>query len=56
MVPLLRSIIPVLFMYPLLSRVERGLNATGRRFDWSPLMLTLVMWLVIVASLVFTPG
>ncbi|OLS61081.1 hypothetical protein [Pseudomonas putida] len=52
LVPLLRSIIPVLFMYPLLSRVERGLNATGRRFDWSPLMLTLVMWLVIVASLV----
>lgn len=52
LIPLLRSIIPVLFMYPLLSRVDRSLTSSGRQHQWSPLMLTLGMWLVVLAGFV----
>lgn len=49
-IPLLRSIVPVLFVYPLLSRVDRGFRDSGREYNWSPVMLSLGMWLVIVVS------
>ncbi len=49
-IPLLRSIVPVLFVYPLLSRVDRGFRDSGREYNWSPLVLSLGMWLVVVVG------
>jgi len=44
-IPLLRCLVPVLFIYPLLSRIEQGFKASGRNYQWSPLALSLGMGL-----------
>ncbi|MFJ4372875.1 hypothetical protein ACIP1T_09670 [Pseudomonas japonica] len=57
-IPLLRSIIPVFFIYPLLKRIDQGFKQSGRQFAWSPLNLALTLWMVVVisvASAIMTP-
>ncbi|MFD2643844.1 hypothetical protein [Pseudomonas japonica] len=50
-IPLLRAIIPVLFIYPLLKRIDQGFRQSGREFAWSPLNLALTMWMIVIISL-----
>lgn len=51
-IPFLRSIVPVFFIYPLLKRIDQKLKQVEIRYDWSPGMLSMVMWLIVVLSLV----
>lgn len=44
--PLLRSIIPVLFIFPLLRRIDRSLQHSGNQYAWSPTLLGVSMWLI----------
>ncbi|TDF85117.1 hypothetical protein [Pseudomonas sp. H9] len=50
--PLLRAVFPVLFLYPLLARVDRQIKAQGQRYEWSPVML--VMGFVLITLLSFS--
>ncbi|MGE8406588.1 MAG: hypothetical protein ACN6QH_06070 [Pseudomonas sp.] len=57
-IPLLRSIIPVLFIYPLLSRIDQALKNSGSQHEWSPKLLAVGMWLLViigVGSALLTP-
>ena len=47
---LLRCALPELFIYSLLSRVDRQIRATGRQYAWSPWCLTFSL---VLATLVF---
>ncbi len=49
-IPILRSIVPVIFIYPLVSRIDQHLRHTGVKHDWSPKKLALGMWLIMAAS------
>jgi hypothetical protein len=53
-IPLLRSIIPVLFIYPLVNRVDQHLKHSGGQCDWSPKPLALSMWLI--TAVIFGAG
>lgn len=46
--PLLRSIVPVIFIYPLVNRIDQHLKDSGRQHDWSAKPLALSMWLILV--------
>ncbi|MEE1925532.1 hypothetical protein V0R50_26960 [Pseudomonas sp. 148P] len=50
MIPLLRSIIPVIFLYPLLRRIDQGMKGSGSQYEWSPKSLAMAMWLILLAS------
>lgn len=47
--PLLRSICPLLFLYPLLARIDRQIKSRRLRYEWSTVML--MSGLVLIALL-----
>ena len=49
-VPFLRSIVPVFFIYPLLKRIDQRLKQVGIQHDWSPGTLGMAMWLIVALS------
>lgn len=48
--PVLRSILPVFFVFPLLRRVDQSLEHSRSQYDWSPRLLGVAMWLIMVVS------
>ncbi|MNJ28183.1 hypothetical protein D3C77_227120 [compost metagenome] len=48
--PLVRAFFGILFLYSLLSRVDRQVRLSGRRYEWSP------FWLVCVLILLTVPA
>ncbi|NNJ17913.1 hypothetical protein CSV86_023405 [Pseudomonas putida CSV86] len=50
LIPLLRSIIPVIFVWPLLRRIDNRLMQSGCKYEWSPKFLSSSMWLILVVS------
>lgn len=55
--PLLRSICPLLFLYPLLVRIDRQIQSRRQQYEWSPamLMLGLVITALLAIALGLTP-
>lgn len=49
--PLVRSIFGILFLYSLLSRVDRQLHLSGRSYRWSPFWLVCALILLTALSL-----
>lgn len=57
-IPLLRAIIPVIFIFPLVHRIDEGLKQSGRQHEWSPNLLGAGFWLIVaicVFSGILTP-
>ena len=50
LIPILRSIIPVIFLYSLLWRIDQSLKRSGVQYEWSPKPLAMSMWLILLAS------
>ncbi|MEG1041853.1 MAG: hypothetical protein RSE94_18230, partial [Pseudomonas sp.] len=48
--PLLRAVFPVLFLYPLLARVDRQIKAQGKCYGWSPAMVSVGFVLIFLLS------
>lgn len=54
-IPLLRAIFSIFFLYPLLKRIDRGLQDRGKDRQWSPGLLALgIILTILMASLL--PG
>lgn len=51
-IPLLRCIVPVLFVFPLVRCIDHYLKQSKIQHDWSPGLVGLTLWLVMVLSLV----
>lgn len=49
-IPLLRALFSIFFLYPLLKRIDRGLEAKGGDHQWSPGFLTLGTILTIMLN------
>ncbi len=49
--PLVRALFPIIFLYPLMRRIDGRIRQSGRRYRWSPLILTL-LYIVSMVSLV----
>lgn len=50
-IPLLRAIIPVIFIFPLVHRIDEGLKQSGRQHEWSPNLLAAGLWLILAICL-----
>lgn len=40
--PLVRALFPIIFLYPLMRRIDGRIRLSGQRYSWSPLLLTLL--------------
>lgn len=49
--PILRSVFPVLFVYSLVSRIDQALKDSRVHYNWSPRLVGMGMWLVLVLCL-----